>query len=52
MTEGDEMLEDFVLITVLAKEDAIEYMVSITSSIITFLSHSSSIFAQSCSAIS
>ena len=52
MVEGDKLLEDFVSITVLAKGDAIEYLVPTVSSVVTFLSHSSSILVQSCSAIS
>ena len=51
MAGGDKPLEDFVLITVLAKGDATEYMVPSVSSVVTFLSRFSSILAQSCSAI-
>lgn len=52
MVEGDKPPEDFVLITVLAKGDATEYMVSTVSSVVKFLSHSSSILVQVCTAIS
>ena len=51
MAEGDELLEDFVLIMVLAKGDAIEYVVPTVSLVVTFLSHSS-ILTQSYSTIS
>ena len=52
MAESDKPLEDFVLITILAKGNATEYIVPTVSLVVTFLSHSSSILAQSCSAIS
>lgn len=48
MAEGNKPLEDFALITVLAKGDATKYVVPTVSSVVTFLSHSSSILAQSC----
>ena len=41
MVEGDELLEDFVLITILAKGNMIEYEVPTVSSVVTFLSLSS-----------
>ena len=52
MVEGDKPLENFVLIIVLAKGDATEYVVPTISLVITFLSHSSPILVQSCSTIS
>ena len=48
MGGGDKRLEDFVLIIVLAKEDVTKYVVPTVSSVVTFLSHTSSILAQSC----
>ena len=47
MVGGDKLLEDFVLIMVLAKVDVTEYVVPTVSSVVTFLSHSSSILVQS-----
>ena len=52
MAESDKPREDFVLITIFVKGDATEYIVPTVSSVVTFLSHSSSILAQSRSAIS
>ena len=48
MVGGDKPLEDFALLTVLAKEDVTKYMIPTVSSVVTFLLHSSSILAQSC----
>ena len=52
MVAGDKPPEDFVLITILAKRDAIEYVVPMVGLVILFLSQTSSILAQSCSTIS
>ena len=52
MAVGDKLLEDFVLLFLSVKGDTSEYMVPIVSLVIMFLSHSSSILAQSYSAIS
>ena len=52
MMGGDKQLEDFVLITILAKGDVTEYVVSTVSSVVMFLLQSSSILAQSCFAYS
>ena len=53
MAGGDKLLENFVLITVLAKEIQMNtYVVPTVSSVAMFLQHSSSILTQSYSAIS
>ena len=52
MAVADKPLEDFVLLFISVKGDATKYVVLIVSLVIMFLSHSSSILAQSCSAIS
>ena len=48
MAGGDKPLEDFILITILAKGDVTKYVVPTVSSVVTFLSHTSSILVQSC----
>ena len=52
MAGGDKLLEDFVLIAILTKEDAIEYMVPQSVRLLRSSHTSFSILTQSCSAIS
>ena len=52
MVGGDKLIEDFVLISILTKGGATECVAPTVSLVVTFLSHPSSILAQSRSAIS
>ena len=51
MVGGDKLLEDYVLITILAEGDITKYVVPTVSLVIAFLLHSSSILMQSYSTI-